>query len=419
MRVPLLQPVKGTRDFYPPDCRQRAWLFDCWEQAARRSTFEAYDACVLEHEALYIRKSGEEISEQLYTLVDQSGRRLALRPEMTPSLARMVAARQQALSFPLRWYTIAQCFRYERMTRGRKREHFQWNVDLVGDAGPRAEVEVLCVLIAALKNLGLTAADVQIHLSDRRLAHRWLEALAIPSEQQQAALLIIDKRDKIPLDAFVRLGIERGFSEEQARQIHERFGDEAQAGSLLPEQEALLGLLAALGLEEWCRFDASVVRGLAYYGGLVFEVRDVQRRFRAIAGGGRYDNLLATMGAGSLPAVGFGFGDVVILELLEALGRLPQLTESIDEALLPFGEEETSAALSLAEELRQRGRRVRIYWGPRPLGRRLRQSDADGARRSILLMPDELERGQVRVKDMRDHRESTQRISDLLDAIAR
>jgi len=182
-----LQPVKGTRDFYPAELRLRSWLFDIWRESARQHGFEEYDACVLESEELYVRKAGDEITEQLYSFDDKGGRRIALRPEMTPTLARLILQRKNALSFPLKWFTIPQCFRYERMTRGRKREHYQWNADVVGQPSGVAELEVLSVLITSLSRMGLTPGHVQVHLNDRRVLNAVLEQLVRRAASEEDA----------------------------------------------------------------------------------------------------------------------------------------------------------------------------------------------------------------------------------------
>ncbi|HUJ76294.1 MAG TPA: ATP phosphoribosyltransferase regulatory subunit, partial [bacterium] len=347
-----LQPVKGTRDFYPEDLRLRTWLFGIWRETARQFGFEEYDACVLEHEELYVRKAGDEITGQLYNFEDKSGRRLALRPEMTPSLARLILQRQHALNLPLKWFAIPQCFRYERMTRGRKREHFQWNMDVVGQADLVAEVEVLSALVMALRRMGLTEQHVQIHLNDRALLNAILSQLGVPAEQHLPVMVVMDKRDKITAETMATLLAEQGLSNAQAAEL-ERFlamRSLAEVGGNLRDQpqacrnlEALTNALGEVGLGQHVQFNIAVVRGLSYYTGTVFEVRDAGASLRAICGGGRYDSLLSSYGGEPMPAVGFGFGDVVILELLSDLGLLPKLTPNLDFAVIPFSPAEIPA----------------------------------------------------------------------------
>ena len=403
-----LQPVKGTRDFYPAELRLRSWLFDIWRESARQHGFEEYDACVLESEELYVRKAGDEITEQLYSFDDKGGRRIALRPEMTPTLARLILQRKNALSFPLKWFTIPQCFRYERMTRGRKREHYQWNADVVGQPGVVGELEVLSVLIMSLQKMGLTPDHVRVHLNDRRVLNAVLEQLGVPAERHLPVMVVMDKRDKLAPEELERQLREQGLAPEQVRrlgeflrmetlaQVRERLGDAAP----LHDLERLLGMLESVGYGGFGQFDITVVRGLSYYTGTVFEVRDAGANLRAICGGGRYDSLLSTFGGESIPAVGFGFGDVVIMELLADLNLLPELTPAIDVAVIPFSEAQVPQALALSQAVRRAGLRADADFSFRKLKRALQRAGEIGARTAVLLMPDELERGEVVVRDM-------------------
>ncbi|MEE8433873.1 MAG: histidine--tRNA ligase [bacterium] len=406
-----LQPVKGTRDFYPAEMRLRLWLFDIWRETSRQFGFEEYDACVLESEALYIRKAGDEITGQLYAFSDKSGRRLALRPEMTPSLARLVLQRKNALSFPLKWFTIPQCFRYERMTRGRRREHYQWNADVVGQAGQTAEVEVLSVLLMSLEKMGLSPEHIRMHLNDRRILNAILEHIGVPEALHLPVMVVMDKRDKISSEALetqlTGLGLETGqvsrlndfLRMETLQQISEALGYAKDAGAP-GEMRGLMEALDAVGFGGYCQFDITVVRGLSYYTGTVFEIRDAGAKLRAICGGGRYDSLLSAFGGDPVPAIGFGFGDVVILELLADLGLLPELTPEIDYVVIPFSENQVSIALTVGQALRRAGFRADADFGFRKLKRALQRAGEIGARKAVLLMPEELERGELVVRDM-------------------
>ena len=200
-----VQGVKGTRDFYPEEMRLRNWLFDMWRGTAQQFGFEEYDACILEHAELYTRKAGDEITEQIYAFQDKAGRHLSLRPEMTPSLARMVLQRQRAFSFPLKWFSIPQCFRYERMMRGRRREHFQWNADIIGESSVTAEAEILSLLLMGCQNLGLTSQDIRLFLNDRQILNEILTFLDVPEILHDKVMIVMDKRDKISQDAFAEL----------------------------------------------------------------------------------------------------------------------------------------------------------------------------------------------------------------------
>jgi len=335
----LLQPPRGTRDFYPEDLRLRSWLFDHFREVAHRFAFEEVDAPIVEHAELYMRKAGEEIVEQLYhfTLHD---RHLALRSEFTPSLARMVMARQGALRFPLRWFSIPQCWRYERTTRGRRREHYQWNMDIWGESSVAAEAELIAAVFAALDALGLAPGDVGMRVNHRALLEETLRGglLARRPEAFEPLCVIIDKLGKIGPEAVVEqlaapdgpVGLSRAEATEAVALLGVRDLEEAAArapaGSpALAELRQLFSLLEAYGLADRVVFDASVVRGLAYYTGVVFEAFDTAGALRAVCGGGRYDRLLESLGGRPVPAVGFGFGDAVVLELLAERKKLPEL----------------------------------------------------------------------------------------------
>ncbi len=419
-----LQPVKGTRDFYPEELRLRSWLFEIWRETARQFGFEEYDACVLEHEDLYIRKAGDEITEQLYNFEDKSGRRLALRPEMTPSLARLILQRKNALTFPLKWFAIPQCFRYERMTRGRKREHFQWNMDVVGQPDLVAEVEVVSALIMALEKMGLSAQHVRVHVNDRRLLGAVLSHLNVPEDRHLPVMVVMDKRDKISAGQLAEQLKEQELTPPQVEGLHRflamRSLAEVRAAlgahPALDSLERLLGLLQQVGLGGYAEFDITVVRGLSYYTGTVFEVRDAGASLRAICGGGRYDSLLSAYGGDPIPAIGFGFGDVVILELLADLNLLPKLTTEMDFVVIPFSAQEIPAALEVSQRLRRAGFRCEGDYGLRKLKRALQRADEVGARKAVLLMPDEWARGEVVVRDMAKREEARVKLEAFLQA---
>ena len=416
-----LQSVKGTRDFYPDEMRLRNWLFDIWRETARSFGFEEYDACVLEHEELYIRKAGDEITEQLYNFEDKSGRRLSLRPEMTPSLARLILQRKNALTFPLKWFAIPQCFRYERMTRGRKREHFQWNMDVVGQPDLVAEVEVLSALLMSMQKMGLTERHIRIHLNDRRLLNSVLNHLGVPPERHLPVMVVMDKRDKVTREALAEMlkelnvtpqqieGLERFLAMKSLDEVEAALGSDAAVASL----KRLLSLLDTVGLGAYAVFDITVVRGLSYYTGTVFEGRDAGANLRALCGGGRYDSLLSSYGGEPVPAIGFGFGDVVILELLSDLGLLPKLNQDVDFAVIPFSEAEIPAALDLSQRLRRAGFRCDADYSLKKLKRALQRAGEVGARQAVLLMPDELKQGLVVLRDMAKREEVRVPVTEL------
>jgi len=409
-----LQPPRGTRDFYPEDFRRREWLFDHFRAVSRSFGFEEVDAPVLEHEALFTRKAGEEIVEQLYHF-ELHGRRFALRGEITPSTARMVGARAGGLRLPLRWYSIPQCWRYERMTRGRRREHYQWNMDIWGEPGVGAEAELLAAIFALFDRLGLARDDVRIGLNSRALLEETLRAGALRDRPEAfpALCVAIDKLDKIGPDAVMELltdgqGAVRLATAEakqivdwlQLRDLEDAAGAVAADSRALADLRGLLELLDAYGLADRVEFDASIVRGLAYYTGVVFEAYDRERKLRAICGGGRYDQLVETLGGPSIPAVGFGFGDAVIAELLADRGLLPECPRKLDAAVFAFSAAERPAAVRVATALRGAGLSTELVLGETKLKRALTDADRAGARRFYLIGPDELARGVVVVRDL-------------------
>ncbi|KAJ1477774.1 hypothetical protein T484DRAFT_1630777, partial [Baffinella frigidus] len=291
---------------------------------ARVYGFEEYDAPVLESEELYVRKAGEEVTQQLYNFLDKGDRRVALRPEMTPSLARMVMSKGKSVSLPVKWFSIPQCWRYERMTRGRRREHYQWNMDIWGVSGVEAEAELLSAMVTFFQRLGLTPADVGIKVNSRGVLAEVLRAMGVPDDKFAATCVLVDKLEKMvggrsDMEALglTDVVVERLLETLKLRDISAlkaAVGDDSQA---VQELEQLFKLAEAYGFSEWLLLDASVVRGLAYYTGVVFEAFDRRGELRAIAGGGRYDKLLESFGGEALPACGFGFGDAVIVELLK------------------------------------------------------------------------------------------------------
>lgn len=406
---------RGMRDFFPEDMARRNRIFDAWKQAASAHGFLPYDAPVVESLELLTRKAGEEIVHQIYTFEDKSGRALALRPEMTPSLARMVAERQGELQFPLKWYAIAQCFRYERMTRGRKREHFQWNLDIIGAPDLTAEVEVLATALQALADLGLSRQEIRIHYSSRKLLAALLDSLGIPPGHHVTTFLALDKRGKIEDTEIERMLAEAGLDADQCRAVWQLLAvtTREQAAAMLPaDTPALLELahfeqlLAEHGIADAVVFDIAVVRGLAYYTGIVFEAFDAQRRFRALFGGGRYDNLLASVGGRPQTGVGLGFGDVVIAELLEDLGRLPPGVDAAQVAVGYMQTEQRAAATRLARQLREAGRTVDLALAAEKPKHFFGRISKGGIPNAAYLGPDDLARGSARLKNMATREET-------------
>lgn len=410
-----LASLPGFRDFYPEDLERRTRIFAAWREASRRFGFREYDGPPLEPLALYTGKSGDEIVRQLYAFTDKGDREVALRPEMTPSFARMVSARAGALRKPIRWYAIPQLFRYERTQRGRLREHFQWNVDLVGEGDVTADAEVLGVALAGLDLLGLGANDVVARVSDRRLLESVLRFHAVDGERVGAAFSAIDKLEREGADATVeKLREHAGLERSQAQDLLAAIdaGDPGVLAAAAGGDEGVLQraddvgryleTLDALGYGDRVRFDATIVRGLAYYTGIVFEIFDTAGELRAVCGGGRYDGLLAQLGGPDLPAVGFGMGDVVLGELLTDRERDgdPEPAAGIDDQIVIVSEEQRELALRIAAGLRAAGRSATYALRETGVGRQFKDANAANARRAIVIGPDEAAGGVALVKDM-------------------
>ena len=403
------------RDFYPEDMLWRNRVFDAWRQAAVAFGFQPYDACVVESLELLQRKSGEEVSEQIYHFEDKSGRKLALRPEMTPTLARMIAARQGQLTFPVKWFTIAQCFRYERMTRGRKREHYQWNMDIIGEEGVSAEIEVLAAAAAGLKAMGMPDSAYRIRVNNRALLAELLAKSGIAPEHHAAAFLALDKRGKITDGEITALLTAEGLGEESIRQTFALLGVQTldQAAELAgPDSPALatlrdlFALAETYGIADRLVFDIAVIRGLAYYTGIVFEAFDTERKFRAIFGGGRYDSLLTMIGGAPTPAVGLGFGDVVVVEVLKELLGETAAAEKSGVIIGYMFPEQREAATRLARALREKGEKVDLMLARQKPKSFFARASAGTAADAVFIGPDDVAKGVAKRKNLATREET-------------
>ncbi len=404
-----LKPPRGTRDLFPEDQRFREWLFGHFREVAARFGFEEVDAPIVEHAELFMRKAGEEIVDQLYHF-ELHGRHLALRPEMTPSIARMVMARAGGLRMPLRWFTVTQNWRYERMTRGRKREHYQWNMDIYGEPGVTAEAELIAAITSLVDAVGLERDHVKIRINSRSLLEASLRAGVLKDRPEafEPLCVVIDKIDKVGaetvtdmlVDPAGAVGLDAASARDVVAMLEVKNLEDAVAAAPSDSTAGsdllrLWSLLAAYGVDDRVVFDASVVRGLAYYAGIVFEAFDTRGALRAICGGGRYDRLTEALGGPSIPAAGFGFGDVVIAELLSDMGKLPELAREVDDVVFAFEEAQRPAAIEVATRLRAAGHRVELVLGTPKLKRVISDADKDGVATLWLLGPDEVERGVV------------------------
>ena len=398
------EPPRGMRDFYPEDMAWRSRVFDAFRAAGEAAGFRQYDACVVESYELLARKAGEEVGEQIYHFFDKSERHLALRAEMTPTLARMVAQRQKELSFPLKWTTIAQCFRYERMTKGRKREHYQWNLDIIGEDSVLAEAEVVGAACDALRRMGLSSTDFKVHVSSRKFLGELLAKSGIAADRHAQVFLALDKRGKMPDAEIAAMLKDGGLSDAE---IEATFAImETKDYSACPELVELFRLAEIAGFADCLEFDISVIRGLSYYTGVVFECFDTKGEFRAIFGGGRYDNLLTTIGGEPTSAVGLGFGDVVVTELLKARLGEDAAAARKGVAIGFMFPEQRDAAVALAARLRKSGECVDLALRSQKPKKFFSHAAESGAAKAVFLGPDDVEKGVARMKDLSTREET-------------
>jgi histidyl-tRNA synthetase len=397
-----IRPLNGFREFYPPAFAERAHIFAVWRRVAARYGFVEYDGPPLEPLELYTKKSGAEIVDQLYNFVDKGGRDVSLRPEMTPTVARMVAAQANALRKPVRWFSIPQLFRYERAQRGRLREHFQLNADIFGDGGESTDAELLALVIDILREFGLSGDDVRVRLSDRRLLNAVLLAMGHPDERIPAIYTVLDKLDRQPRELSVEKLEVAGCSSAQVESLLALIeatnaqGVSALAGVLqdadgaarlaaMQETLAMTASLIGTDVMPWVRLDLTIVRGLAYYTGMVFEVFDAKGELRAVCGGGRYDGLLQALGGVDMPAAGFGWGDVVLGELLRDRGLLPSTPPTPDVWVAGADDVDVAQIRATVGTLRRAGRRVEYALRPQQLSKQLKAAVSAGAAQALIL----------------------------------
>src|SRR5689334_12746503 len=422
--------LPGFRDFYPEQLATRNYLMSVWRDVARKYGFVEYDGPPLEPLELYTRKSGEEIVGQLYNFKDKGDRDVALRPEMTPTLARMVAAKANALRKPIRWFSVPQLFRYERQQKGRLREHFQLNADIIGESSVVADAELLALAIDVMKGVGLTATDVRARVSDRRLLTAVLTEVGVKSTETAAVFAAIDKLgreprevtlgkvDKAVADANARRGVARILDRStDLNAIAAEFRGSTDVMEMVTHTREYLNFLDALGVGEWVDFDLSIVRGLAYYTGTVFELFDAKGEFRAICGGGRYDDLLSTIGGVDLPALGFGMGDVVLTEILRSRNLLPTpefgteyWVAADDDSMLPD-------VMKVAGRLREKARSVEYALKSQTLARQLKTASSAGVQNVVLLRRDDFANGNVTVKKLADGSEQSLALDTFLNSL--
>jgi histidyl-tRNA synthetase len=416
MKIP---PVKGTRDFYPQDMAVRNWIIDGWKKVSLRNGFEEYDGPIFEYLKMYQIKSGDEIVEQLFSLKDRGDRDLALRPEITPTLARMVNQQISSLPRPIKWFSVPRLFRAERPQKGRLREFFQWNIDIIGADDVLADAEVIFATVDYLREVGLTHNDIKVKISSRKLLAAVLNKMGVSEEKLNPLYTLLDKKAKLPLETFLALLTEQ-VGDKLAREIAkfmelktvgevEKFIG-TQSEEALNELSECLHRLRQMDIYEYCMFDPSIVRGLAYYTGVVFEVHDIEGDLRAIGGGGRYDNLLSDFGGQQVPATGMGMGDCVLEILLRQKSLLSEKlsTKQLDYFVIPIGlvvfkdpliATPEDAAVQITASLRKLDFKAEFPYKDQSLGKQLKEAVERNAKYCIII-GDEYTNNQFVVKDM-------------------
>ena len=408
-----IQAVKGTRDFYPEDMAVRNWIIDGWKRVSIRNGFEEYDGPMFEYLKMFQIKSGEEIVEQLFSFEDRGGRELALRPEITPTLARMVNQKINSLARPIKWFSVPRLFRAERPQKGRLREFFQWNIDIIGLDDILADAEVIFCAVDYLKEVGLTPDDVVVKISSRKMLAELLKLIGIKENQLDTLYAVLDKRSKLPDDTFEEMLAERIPNKEKRNKIIELFAIKTieQIKNCLEMSKAaeaavgklrhLFELLGVMGVSDYCVFDIGIVRGLAYYTGIVYEIYDRANELRAIGGGGRYDNLLKLFGGPDIPATGFGIGDCVLGILLEEKGLLKkQLSTLRPDYFVAFTDQQyIQRAIEITAKLRGAKFSANFSYKDVGLSKQLKQASEQNAQKCIII-GSEIEENRLVIKDM-------------------
>lgn len=431
----MFKTLPGFREFYPEDCAKKNYIFGVWRRAARSFGFSEFEPPVLEQLDLFTEKSGEEIKSQLFEFVDKGGRAVSLRPEMTPSLARMVGAKAAGIRRPVKWFAIGENYRYERQQKGRLRAFFQYNADILGEESLDADAEVIALLIESLRGFGLTENEFKLRLGDRTLWVLFLESAGVPDAKIISVLSVIDKLEKVSpealremtvaaldgtgLDADALVGKIKNFiSLRDLDSMRAAFGADGELAERVDARIAdwrkLVSILESLGVGAFISPDLSIVRGLAYYTGFVFEAFQTVGTGRALAGGGRYDNLVKKLGYQDMSAVGFGMGDVTVSDLLELVGKSGELRDAPDAYFVIGSENVRPKALEIISALRRSGVKTDYPLKQASFGKQFKQADAVGAAKAYILGDDELAQGIVKIKDLKSGETSAVALSSLL-----
>ncbi len=414
----IVRSVKGTRDFYPDGMAVRRWMFDIIRDVSTRFGYQEYEGPCLEFLDLYAAKSGEElVKEQSFVFSSPGDDMLTLRPELTPTLARMVAQKQYEIPLPLRWWSIGPFWRYENPQRGRTREFYQWNIDLVGTETAAADAELVAVAATFLKETGLSPDQVQIYVNNRRLMDQAFSTLKIAKEIRPQIFKVVDKLDKLSEKEWRTFAMESGLDEIQVDGLLELLNN----GELWRDSEELVQffeLIKTFGVEDYIAYNPKVIRGLDYYTGTVFEAFELGGQSRAILGGGRYDNLVSDVGGMRLPGVGFAMGDVVIELVLQDAGMIPDRLESKPQVMVTvFNENTLTGSLQIAHILREAGYRTVIYPEADKMGKQFKYADRLDIPLAVILGPDEMANGKVAVKNLKTREQVTVNQPAMVDQI--
>lgn len=431
----MFKTLPGFREFYPEDCAKKNYIFGVWRRAARSFGFSEFEPPLLEQLDLFTEKSGEEIKSQLFEFVDKGGRAVSLRPEMTPSLARMVGAKAAGIRRPVKWFAIGENYRYERQQKGRLRAFFQYNADILGEESLNADAEIIALLIESLRGFGLTENEFKLRLGDRTLWVLFLENAGVPKDRIIPVLSVIDKLEKVSpealdemtskalegtsVDAQTLIGkIKKFISVRDVDSMASSFDAEGglaeRVDKRISQWRELVGILDSLGVGAYISPDLSIVRGLAYYTGFVFEAFQTVGTGRALAGGGRYDNLVKKLGYQDMPAVGFGMGDVTVSDLLELVGKSSSLPDAPDAYFVIGSEDVRRKALEIVSTLRRAGIKVDYPLKASSFGKQFKQADAVGAFKALVFGVDEAAAGVVKIKNLKSGEESAVPIDDIL-----
>ncbi|MAS96095.1 MAG: histidine--tRNA ligase [Verrucomicrobiales bacterium] len=410
------QTLKGFRDFFPAECAARNYVFDVWRRIARRYGFVEYEGPILEPTDLYRKKSGDEIVGQLFCFQDKGDRDVSMRPELTPTLARMAAAKEREFKKPLRWFSIGQFFRYEKHQKGRGREFYQFNCDILGETSPLADAELMALSIDLMRELGFTKEDFRIRVSDRNAWVSFATDKGVSDGQITDFLQIVDKMERTPKEKTEELLGNLGLT------LSDIEGFIASGAEASPALKEVLSNLEARGFAEYVEVDLSIVRGLAYYTGAVFEIFDIGKGMRAVAGGGRYDQLVGLIGGVDMAACGFAMGDMVITDLIRETERPNQLLEvaeafasGVDVSIVIADPEKQGEAAGVVQQLRESGLRVIAPFSPAKIGKQFQAAEQAGAKLAIVIGG---EYPELTVKRLEDRTESTVDVSGLSEAVA-